>query len=136
MLHPLYSRLPCYQVVCDNWRVSEPEKRDTPSTGIGDEETDAPGEDEEFQLGDELDLHTFSPRDVPSLVPDYIDECLERGFTQVRIIHGKGKGVQRRIVHAALDRHPGVVRYELADPFAGGWGATIAWLTGAGKESP
>jgi dsDNA-specific endonuclease/ATPase MutS2 len=117
-------------------RVSEPVKGDIPPAGIGDEAAFEPGEDEEFEVGDELDLHTFAPRDVPSLVPDYIEACLERGFAQVRIIHGKGKGVQRRIVHAALDRHPGVVRYELAEPFAGGWGATIAWLVVAEAESP
>ena len=79
-------------------------------------------------LGDELDLHTFLPRDVPSLVPDYVDECLRLGYTQVRIIHGKGKGTLRRIVHAALERHPGVLRFHLAEPFAGGWGATIVEL--------
>jgi dsDNA-specific endonuclease/ATPase MutS2 len=95
----------------------------------GEEEAGLP-EDEEAceRLGDELDLHTFTPKDVPQLIPDYIDDCLERGFLQVRIIHGKGKGVQRRIVHAALDRHPGVRRFYLAEAFAGGWGATIAEL--------
>jgi len=79
-------------------------------------------------VGDVLDLHTFRPGDVPELVPDYIDECLARGFEQVRIIHGKGRGTLRRIVHAALERHPGVAHFELAEPFAGGWGATIVSL--------
>ncbi len=86
------------------------------------------GEPEFERLGDELDLHTFSPKDVKQLVPDYIDDCLEQGFTQVRIIHGKGKGVQRRIVHSALEKHPAVQRFYLAEGFAGGWGATIVEL--------
>ena len=85
---------------------------------------------EEFELSDEIDLHTFLPKDISSLIPDYIDECLLRGFLQVRIIHGKGKGVQRRIVHAALERHPGVSSYQLAEPHAGGWGATLVELKG------
>ena len=80
------------------------------------------------RLGDELDLHTFAPKDVPKLIPDYIDDCLQRGYEQVRIIHGKGKGVQRRIVHAALEKHPGVRRFYLAETMAGGWGATIVEL--------
>jgi dsDNA-specific endonuclease/ATPase MutS2 len=82
-------------------------------------------------VGDVLDLHTFRPSDVGELIPDYIDECVERGFAQVRIIHGKGRGTLRRIVHAALERHPRVESFELAEPFAGGWGATIVTITGA-----
>ena len=71
-----------------------------------------------------LDLHTFAPRDVKELVPTYLDECLERGITEVRIIHGKGKGVLRRIVRAALDRYPSVVSYQ----YGGSWGVTIVTL--------
>lgn len=89
--------------------------------------TDEP-EDLAWELTDELDLHTFQPRDVSALVPDYLDECVARGFTQVRIIHGKGKGTLRRIVHAALDRHPAVVEYQLGDLGSGSWGATLVTL--------
>ena len=71
-----------------------------------------------------LDLHTFAPRDVKGLVPTYLDECLELGITEVNIIHGKGKGVLRRIVRAALDRHPAVISYE----YGSSWGATIVTL--------
>jgi dsDNA-specific endonuclease/ATPase MutS2 len=84
-------------------------------------------------LGDELDLHTFAPKDVHRLVPDYIDDCIERGFEQVRIIHGKGKGVQRRIVHSALEKHAGVKKFYLAEAVAGGWGATIVELRVPGE---
>lgn len=80
------------------------------------------------EITDELDLHTFAPREISGLVRDYIDECLERGFERVRLIHGKGIGNLRRTVHAALERHPGVERYELGDETSGSWGATIAYL--------
>jgi len=82
----------------------------------------------EVEITDELDLHTFAPRDVNQLVPDYIDECIERGFREVRIIHGKGTGALRRIVHAALERHSAVESYRLAGHGEGAWGATIASL--------
>jgi dsDNA-specific endonuclease/ATPase MutS2 len=80
------------------------------------------------ELGDVLDLHTFRPRDVPELVRDYLDECVARGYAEVRIIHGKGIGNLRRTVHAVLERHPAVVEYRLAGEGGGGWGATIATL--------
>ena len=75
-----------------------------------------------------LDLHTFQPRDVKSLVPNYIDECVARGIFQVRIVHGKGTGTLRRIVHAALDRHPAVVSYRHEGGSGGSWGATVVDL--------
>lgn len=81
-----------------------------------------------MDLGDELDLHTFRPRDVPELVPDYIDEAVRLGFARVRIIHGKGRGTLRRTVHAALERHPRVVSYKLGDQTTGSWGATVVEL--------
>ena len=74
-----------------------------------------------------LDLHTFSPHDVPSVVDEYIRECLHRGIYEIRIIHGKGKGVLRRTVHAILERHPHVTRYGL-DPGPSGWGSTLVDL--------
>lgn len=75
-----------------------------------------------------LDLHTFSPRDLRTLIPDYLGECLERGIHDVRIIHGKGTGSLRRSVHALLGRDPRVLRFGLADGSAGGWGATLVTL--------
>ena len=82
----------------------------------------------ELPIDGTLDLHLFDPRDVKELVPAYLDECLERGIVQVRIVHGKGKGVLRRIVHAALDRHPKVVAYRHEGGSGGGWGATVVTL--------
>jgi len=86
-----------------------------------------------MEITDELDLHTFRPNEVADLVPDYLDECVARGFAEVRIVHGKGKGTLRRIVHAALDRHPAVESYVLAGA-SGGWGATLVRLRVAGAE--
>ena len=79
-------------------------------------------------LTDELDLHTFAPRDVADLVAEYLRACAEHGFAEVRIVHGKGVGVQRRIVHGVLDRHPAVASYAAAPERRGGWGATIVTL--------
>jgi DNA-nicking Smr family endonuclease len=74
-----------------------------------------------------LDLHTFNPREVNELVKDYIDACLEEGIYEIRIIHGKGKGILRDKVHSLLKRHPCVVDFSL-DSDASGWGATTVRL--------
>jgi dsDNA-specific endonuclease/ATPase MutS2 len=93
-----------------------------------DDDRDDDHEDGSWEITDELDLHTFRPSDVAGLIPDYLDECVTRGFAEVRIIHGKGKGTLRRIVHAALERHPAVERFELAGTGFGSWGATRVCL--------
>ncbi len=79
----------------------------------------------EYPIDGVLDLHTFSPRDVKDLVPEYIDECLRRGITKIRIIHGKGSGTLRTIVHSILDKHPRVTGYRVDEGFGGSWGATV-----------
>jgi dsDNA-specific endonuclease/ATPase MutS2 len=75
----------------------------------------------------ELDLHAFAPRDIPQVVADYIDAAAAAGWREVRLVHGRGRGVQRGIVQAALDRHPLVV--EFWDDTATHLGATIARLS-------
>ena len=75
-----------------------------------------------------IDLHTFSPKEVKSLVPEYIGECLRRGITELRIIHGKGTGTLKAIVHSALRKDPRVVGFEDAGLGPGGWGATSVRL--------
>jgi DNA-nicking Smr family endonuclease len=75
-----------------------------------------------------LDLHTFSPKDIKSLIPDYLNECRRRNILQIRIIHGKGKGHLRRSVHAILGRIEYVKGFCLAGPDAGSWGATLVYL--------
>jgi DNA-nicking Smr family endonuclease len=79
-------------------------------------------------IEDVLDLHTFSPRDVPELLEDYFDECLKAGIFSVRLIHGKGSGILKKRVHALLKRNPLVAAFKDAPPDAGGWGATLVEL--------
>jgi DNA-nicking Smr family endonuclease len=81
-----------------------------------------------------LDLHTFQPREVKDLVPDYLTECRKRGILEVRIVHGKGTGVLRRTVHAILSRLSEVASFGLAMEDAGGWGATIVTLRPTAEE--
>jgi dsDNA-specific endonuclease/ATPase MutS2 len=77
-------------------------------------------------IGPELDLHSFQPRDIPSVVDEYIREAAAAGVASVRLVHGRGRGVQRGIVQATLVRHPAVSRF-WDDPDAH-LGATIAEL--------
>ena len=79
-------------------------------------------------IEDCLDLHTFLPRDIPDLLQDYLAECLKAGLYSVRIIHGKGKGVQKRRVQGLLRKNPLVYSFKDAPPEAGGWGATLVEL--------
>jgi DNA-nicking Smr family endonuclease len=79
-------------------------------------------------IEDALDLHSFGPRDVASVVEEYLKAAHERGFREVRIIHGRGIGVQRSIVRAVLSRHLLVVSFADAPPERGGWGATLVRL--------
>jgi dsDNA-specific endonuclease/ATPase MutS2 len=89
-------------------------------------------------IADSLDLHAFAPRDVASVVEEYLPEALARGFHEVRLIHGRGKGVQRAVLRALLASHPLVARCFDAPPERGGWGATIVVLhtAPAGASSP
>ena len=81
-----------------------------------------------YPIEDSIDLHTFRPNEVKDLLNDYLEAASEKGFEEVRIIHGKGMGVLRRTVHAVLKSHPVVISFSEAGPEAGGWGATIAVL--------
>jgi DNA-nicking Smr family endonuclease len=88
----------------------------------------------ELPIDGVLNLHTFQPRELKDLVPDYLTACRERGILQVRIIHGKGTGTLRRTVHAILTRLPEVVAFALATEEAGGWGATVVSLKALEEE--
>ena len=79
-------------------------------------------------ITDVFDLHTIQPRDVKRVVEEYLNEARRLGFRSVRIIHGKGIGVQREMVRAILERTPWVIDWTDAPPEAGGLGATIARL--------
>lgn len=82
----------------------------------------------EMPIDGVLDLHTFRPGDLGGLIPDYIEACLDKNITSVRIIHGKGTGALRRGVHALLDRNPHVVSYGLAADKSS-WGATLVEIS-------
>jgi DNA-nicking Smr family endonuclease len=79
-------------------------------------------------IEDSLDLHTFAPPEIPSVVSEYLREAHRRGLSEVRLIHGRGKGVQRAVVHSLLARHPLVARFFDAPPERGVWGATLVLL--------
>ena len=79
----------------------------------------------ELPLEDVLDLHPFSPKDIKPLVEDYLQKAYHAGFPSVRIIHGKGIGVQREITRTAALNNPHVASVCQAPEEAGGWGATI-----------
>jgi DNA-nicking Smr family endonuclease len=87
-----------------------------------------------IELGDVIDLHSIPPRHVKAVVEDYLEEMHRRGLVQVRIIHGKGQGVQRQMVRTILERTPYVLDFRDAPPDYGGWGATVVTLeSGRGK---
>ena len=75
-----------------------------------------------------IDLHHFHPSEILDVVDAYLDAAIEKGIYEVRLIHGRGKGVQRARVRQLLSEDPRVERYEEAPHDRGGWGATLAWL--------
>jgi DNA-nicking Smr family endonuclease len=100
---------------------------------VSDDDADPEGDDARDEpvaipITGELDLHAFSPRDIPSVVEEYAHECRTRGILRLRLVHGRGKGVQRAVVRRLLATLPGVVAFVDAPPEAGGWGATLVTL--------
>ena len=94
--------------------------------------SDVPEDDREepvvLPVEEHLDLHAFSPKDVRDVVASYLEAAGEAGLEEVRLIHGRGIGVQRESVRALLSRHPGVLSFADAPPERGGWGATVVRL--------
>ena len=82
----------------------------------------------EIEITDSLDLHAFAPRDVKAVVEAYLEEARKKNFTTVRIIHGKGIGVQREIVRNVLSESEYVASFKNADEYSGSWGATIVYF--------
>ncbi len=110
-------------------------KRPDLGPGLGPDDIDAdllddgaPPDATAPPLTDELDLHTFRPRDCADVVAEYLRAAQDAGLPRVRIVHGKGTGALRRIVHGVLDGHPAVRGYQLAGERSGGWGATVVEL--------
>lgn len=79
----------------------------------------------ELEITDVLDLHAFNPKDVKSVVETYLKEARKRNLRIVRIIHGKGIGVQREIVKRVLEQTDFVESFKNASEFMGNWGATV-----------
>jgi DNA-nicking Smr family endonuclease len=88
----------------------------------------------ELPINGELDLHTFQPKEIKELVPDYLQACREKGILTVRIVHGKGIGNLRRTVHSILSKNPNVISFALAGEQFGGWGATMVSLHPLNKK--
>jgi dsDNA-specific endonuclease/ATPase MutS2 len=82
----------------------------------------------QIEITDSLDLHSFSPRDIRAVVEAYLAEAHKKGFPIVRIVHGKGVGIQREIVRKVLSETDFVRSFKNAPEFSGSWGATIAQL--------
>jgi dsDNA-specific endonuclease/ATPase MutS2 len=83
-------------------------------------------------IEDVLDLHPFRPRETASVVTEYVAAAAAKGFREVRLIHGRGIGVQRAIVRKTLERSSLVASFEDATPERGGWGATVVRLAPPG----
>lgn len=82
----------------------------------------------EIPIDGVLDLHMFNSKELPDLLVDYFEACTAKGIYTVRIIHGKGKGIQKARVHSLLRRNSSVMRFQDAPEDAGGWGATLVAL--------
>jgi dsDNA-specific endonuclease/ATPase MutS2 len=85
-------------------------------------------------IEDAIDLHYFRAAEIAEVVEAYLEAAAEAGFREVRLIHGRGRGVQRGRVQRLLARSPYVERFADAPAERGGWGATIAWLRVAGSD--
>jgi dsDNA-specific endonuclease/ATPase MutS2 len=95
---------------------------------VGLSVSDDPPEDFVLPIEDFIDLHPFQPQDIRSVVESYLEEATRLGYTEVRLIHGRGIGVQRDAVRAVLTRNPLVCDFQDAPAERGGWGATVARL--------
>jgi DNA-nicking Smr family endonuclease len=82
----------------------------------------------EVPLTGELDLHAFAPRDIPSVVEEYVLACAGKGLPLLRLVHGRGRGVQRAVVRRVLAGMRQVESFEDAPALSGGWGATLVHL--------
>jgi dsDNA-specific endonuclease/ATPase MutS2 len=90
----------------------------------------------ELPITEALDLHPFLPKETADVLRAYLDGAIERGFREVRIIHGRGIGMQREIVRKVLLRDPRVVAFADAPADRGGWGATVAQLSHDPRPEP
>ena len=87
----------------------------------------------EVPIEDSIDLHPFQPREIRDVALEYLVAARQQGFREVRLIHGRGIGVQREIIRSLLTTLPWVVAFQDADPAGGGWGSTIVVMQPAGS---
>ena len=105
-----------------------PSRAPAPVESAGPPGPTAEPEATELPFDGTLDLHTFAPKEVKDLLPEYLAGCQERGLSEVRVVHGKGTGALRRTVKSLLERDPRVASFRAAGEDAGGWGATLVTL--------
>lgn len=112
---------------CPRFSMAKRDQENEPESSAS--EADSPfGAPVTIALSDSIDLHPFQPRDIASVVEEYLEQCMRSGLTEVRLIHGKGKGIQRNIVRSLLSKHPAVRSFRDAPTEAGSWGSTIVVL--------
>lgn len=104
------------------------QRQQTPRTIVDDDDEHDDDPIRTIAIEDAIDLHGFQPREIPAVVESYLEAAVDEGLTEVRLIHGRGKGVQRSRVQALLERHPLVEAFGDAPAYQGGWGATVARL--------
>ena len=115
----------------------ESDDRSASSSGEGRRTDASLGSDPvRLPIEDSIDLHSFLPREIESVVEEYLGEAHAAGFAEVRIIHGRGIGTQREIVRAVLARTPIVASFHDAPPERGGWGATLVRFLSRGGSTP
>ncbi len=100
-----------------------------PHMGDQDDPVDIP-------IEDTLDLHSFSPKETKDVTLAYLTEARRVGLRQVRLIHGRGIGVQREVIRSLLSTLPWVSSFADADPSGGGWGATVAEISAPDENAP
>jgi DNA-nicking Smr family endonuclease len=107
--------------------MNEPDRKISHDVVTSDAESPL-AEAVEIGLQDSIDLHHFQPKDISSVVEEYLAQCRQANLLEIRLIHGKGVGVQRNIIRALLSKHPAILSYPDAPSEAGSWGATVVVL--------
>jgi len=106
-----------------------PSKKDCSEKSSDSQEAESPfNEPVVLPIEDSIDLHAFSPKEIASVVEEYLEQCRRAGIYEVRLIHGRGQGIQRQIVRSILEKHPEVISFKDAPPESGGWGSTVVVL--------
>ena len=113
---------PSMQVPKKSYKTVLPDARDLDPEFL--EQSANQGNTTDMPISDMLDLHHFSPKDLKFLLPEYLEECRKAGILEIRVVHGKGKGVLKKTTHSILERIDFVESFKLADERSGSWGAT------------